>query len=1048
MGRGVVVKDWQKEEIPAMRKFPAMVRLLRAWVVAPVRAWLEGGHALRWHRSRFGRSERLFAPVKRNPRRLLIGLLSVLALAGLAVALSLTPTVQTLVAQAMLARQPGLRSSLGSVSASFGEAEVDDLRLQYDGAVLVAPLLTAKMPVTPAVLHRDIRIQSLVAKGWTLDLSRREQLRNAAAADVAAGGAATEKLELVQALGAIMGLWALPAGISVEEIELDGHILLPGSADLPPVRLHIVAKGGGLAVGQECALDVTADAVLRGTTLPVDGAAFRGRMAIRFDAAGRMARVGLKGDMQAEGRATRLPSLVLDLAAEPGVDGVACTLVVARNARPLANVGAHFPTTDGPVCGTWKIDFVSEDLAPFLGRRAAPTIAAAGEGTFAATGGISRVQAAGRLHTVAGRLGALKPGLECLGEVTLDTGFDLTRAGDTVQVDRLSVAVAGASPVGTVRALQPFRVGIGTGVFEASDPHADWFECEIAGLPREWLADRLPGWTFGYGALSGSFVMRAAEGGVALRSTEPLEARDVSVVRGSRALGEKLGLTLTWEAEAGTAGWQVRCAPLVVGSAGRQLGTWEGTLAQPAGAGGAVTVAGKWSVDLETLATVPAVDGIRFEEGGNATGELTASFGDIVVFSGSANAVGRDPSRTFGATLQGRINPGGAGRISGPVRFSVGKDTVELGVDTMLSGQSGMPMDVELTGESVALEQVRALVAPAMAARAIFSDGAVGHDPAAPFWGGWLGRVRFSFAHLKVGDQPLDNASGVLEIERDCLRLRSGRGDLGPKRPALLEGSIVFDRNASAPYRLSATGSTDKLEAAKLFPPLETGGDPVISGRFALAATLTGSGSDWADLIAHTQQEYRLTSPAGIVRFLKTDLGGVNPEAESAVANALSGSVSGVGRLFSVDKRRSSGDRSLTKTAQAVLNFSYDVAELGYSQARVTAIRDADGTWRLTDIAMTTPDMVLTGSGRLGAAPGLALEEQPLEAEVQIGLRGPLAARLVETGLLSARKDGEGYTALCSPVRFGGTTKRLDGKGWHDLLFDAARTPPPEKKDR
>ena len=970
-----------------------------------------------------------------------------LALAGLAVALSLTPTVQTLVAQSMLARQPGLRSSLGSVSASFGEAEVDDLRLQYDGTVLVAPLLTAKMPVTSAVLHRDIRIQRLVAKGWTLDLSRREQLRNAAAADVAAGGAAAEKLELVRSLGAILGLWALPAGISVEEIELDGHVLLPASGDLPPVRLHIVAKGGALAVGRECALEVTADAVLRGTTLPVDGAAFRGRMAMLFDAEGRLARVGLKGDMQAEGRATRLPSLALDLAAEQRADGVACTLAVAQNTRPLASVSAQFPGAGGPVRGTWKIDFVSEDLAPFLGRRAAPTVAAAGEGTFAATSGISHVQVAGTLNVVAAHLGVLKPELERLGAVTLDAGFDLTRDGDTVQVDRLSVAVAGASPVGTVRALQPFRIGIGTGVFEPSDPRADWFEGAITNLPREWLADRLPGWTFEYGALSGSLVLRAAAGGVALRSTESLEARDVSVIRGNCAFGEKLDLSLTWEAEVGTDGWQVRCAPLVVGRAGRRFGTWDGTVAQPGGAGGAIAVTGKWNLDAEVLDSVPVLAGIRLEEGGNATGDLSASFGSIITFAGNVNAVGRDQSHTLSATVQGRINPGGAGRISGPVRLSVGTDTVELGVDALLSGQPGRPVDVELTGESVALEQVRALVAPVMAARTLFSDGAVGRE-LEPFWGDWLGRVRFSFAHLRVGDQALDKASGVLELEHDCLRLRSGRGDLGPKRQVLLEGTIAFDRAASVPYRLSATGSADKLEAAKLFPPLETGGDPVLSGRFALAATLTGSGNDWADLIAHTQQEYRLTSQTGIVRFLKTNLGGVNPEAESAVANALSGTASGVGRLFSVDKRRSSGDRALTKNARAVLNVSYDVAELGYSQARVTAVREADRTWRLTDIAVTTRDLVLTGTGRLGAVPDLPLEEQPLEAELQVGLRGPLAARLADTGLLSARKDGEGYTLLVSPVRFGGTTKRLDVKGWHDLLFDAACATPTDNKDR
>ncbi len=968
-----------------------------------------------------------------------------LALAGLAVALSLTPTVQTLVAQSILARQPGLRSSLGSVSASFGEADVDDLRLQYDGAVLVVPSLTARMPVTPAVLRRDVRIQSLVAKGWTLDLSRREQLRKAAMSDVVADGAAAEKRELVRPLGAILGLWALPAGISVEEIELDGHVLLPASADLPPVRLHIVAKGGGLAVGRECALEVTADAVLRGTTLPVDGAAFRGRLAIHFDAEGRLARIGLKGDMQAEGRAVQLPPLATELAAERTPDGVACTLAVARNARPLASVCAQFPRAEGPVRGTWKVDAATTDLALFLGRRSLPTFAAVGEGTFAARGGISHVQVTGTSNVVAAHLGVLKPELERLGEVTLDTGFDLTRDGDVVRVDRLSVAVAGARPVGTVRALQPFRVDIGTGALEPSDPRADWVECTLAGLPREWVAGRLSGWGVVYGALTGAFVLRAGDGWVALRSSLPLVLHDVSVLREKRLFGEKLDLSLTWQAEVGSDGWQLRCAPLVVGSAGRQLATWDGTVAQPNGAGGALSVTGKWSVALESLVSLPALAGIRFEEDGNATGDFSASFGSIVTFAGSVNAVGRDPSRTLSATVQGRINPGGAGRISGPVRLAIGTDTVELGVDALLSGQPGMPADVELTGESVALEQLRVLVAPAMAARALFLDGAVGREPV-PFWGDWLGRVRFSFAHLRVGDQALDNASGVLELERDCLRLRSGRGDLGPKRPVALEGSIAFDRTASAPYRLSATGSTDKLEATKLFPPLEAGAEPVVSGRFALAATVTGSGSDWADLIAHTREEYRLTSSSGIVRFLKTDLGGVNPERESAVANALSGSVSGVGRLFSVDKRRSSGDRSLPKTAQLVLNFSYDVAELGYSQARVTAVREADRTWRLTDIAVTTPDLILTGTGRLGAVPDLPLEEQPLEADLQVGLRGPLAARLAETGLLSARKDGEGYILLVSPVRFGGTMKRLDGKGWHDLLFDAARAAQSEKK--
>ena len=1055
------MRDWRNAEISAMRKFPTMMRLLRASVAVPVRAWLGGGLALRWHRGRFGLSERPIAPVKKNLRRVLLGLSLVFALAGLVVALSLTPAVQTQVARSVLARQPGLRSSLESVSASFGKAEVSDLRLQYDGAVLIVPSLTASLPVSPAVLYRDVRIRSLVVKGWTLDLSRRDQLRRveetARVADTggptrAVPDRATASQRAEEIFRDLLNRWTLPAGVSIEALELDGTVLVPAGADMPAVRVHVVAKGGALAAGRECVFDVTAEAGLKGTTLPADAAALGGRVTAQFDAAGQLARIGLKSEVQAEGRAVPFPRYSVDLAAVRAADDVACTLAVAREGRTFARMSARFPTTAGPVRGEWQVDASAADVAPFLGRGTQPISAAAGEGTFAADDGILRVQASGDLKATVRHLGALLPALESLGEVTLASGFDLTCSADAVQVDRLRVAINGARPVATVRAAQPFRVKTGSGAIEPADPHADWLECSLTGLPAEWLAGRLPGWTFEYGDLAGAFAVRIADGGVALRSTEPLVAPAVSIRRAGRALAEKLDVSLVWQAEVGDGGWQVRCVPLTIGSAGRRLGSWDGTVAQPGGSGGAISVTGKWDADLDALAAERGISGF---EGRSVAGEFTASFGRGAAFTGSVVIAGLDSAKAITASVQGRIGANGVGTFAGPIRFDGGDEAAELGLEGSLSGRSGAPLDLDLNAAKATLDQLRLLVAPAMAARSFLltwtggdSAAGTGAESVAPFWGDWLGRVRFSFANLKIGDKSIDNASGVLEIERDCLRLRNGRGDLAPKRPVQLEGTVAFERAASVPYRLNATGRTDKLEAAKLFPAPEPGAESVVSGRFALAAMFTGIGSGWDDLLAHAQQEYRLTSTTGIVRFLKTNLGGVNPETGSAVGDAMSGAATAVGRLFSVDKKRGSGDRSLTKNAQAVLGFSYDVAELGYSQARVTAIRAADGTWRLADIAMTSPDLVLAGTGRIAAAPGLPLEEQPLETELQIGLRGPLAARLAETGLLSERKDGEGYTALVSPVRFGGTMKQLDGRQWHDLLFDAARTTPPEKQER
>jgi hypothetical protein len=68
--------------------------------------------------------------------------------------------------------------------------------------------------------------------------------------------------------------------------------------------------------------------------------------------------------------------------------------------------------------------------------------------------------------------------------------------------------------------------------------------------------------------------------------------------------------------------------------------------------------------------------------------------------------------------------------------------------------------------------------------------------------------------------------------------------------------------------------------------------------------------------------------------------------------------------------------------------------------------------------------------------------------ELQLGVRGKLAPLLATAGLLSARKDEQGYTLLNQPIRLGGTMQHIDETQWHDLLAKAAAPKPDEgKKD-
>ena len=997
--------------------------------------------------------------MKKLLRRLLLGLLLAMVLAGIAVALLFSSPVQTMLARSALARQPALRASLESLSASFGRAEITNLRLKSGNAVLSLPTVEASLPVTDAFLHRKFQVRTLVAKGWTLDLSRCASLerRDGTTADAATPAVAGPVVAqwTTQIFGAILGHWALPGDTAFAKVELDGHVLLPGGTDLPPVQVHVVLEGANIVAGRESVFTVAADADLVQSDLPLNTAALRGRVVVAFDSAGVLERIGMQAEVGADGRGARkLSPVTVDVAAATAADGGTCSLALRRDARTFVNLRARFLAASGRFEGEWEADLQSAVLAPYLRRPLPSAVAAAGKGSFAAAADLSVLQVAGDLNAAVERPGDWVRSLEHSGAVTLTAGFNLTRTGAAVQFERLQVALAGAHPVATARTLQPFRIDAATGEVQPANPRADWLEGALPGLPLGWLASGASGWGLDGGDLTGGFVVRAVAGGFAVRSAGPLSVRGASILRSGRPLARNLDVSLEGQAERGPDGWQVRCTALTLGRAGRSFVAANGTASLPAITDEPVVLGGKWESSLAMSAAEDGTVGVRGGAGRTATGEFSVNLGDVTTFSGKLEATGHDPELALTASVQGRLSAGGSGTFFAPVRLALGtKEVSELGVGCTLTGEAGSPLYLDLTGAQVTWEHLGFLAARWPALRSLLLDER-GADIAAPppgaprsFWGDWTGRVKFAFDELTVAGRTFTKPSGYLEGEHEKVQLRNGRGEWAPRKRVQLEGAITFDGTAAVPYHLTATGSAEKLDVASLFPPVASGEDPVMTGHFDLAATFTCAGNSWSELLAHAQEEYRLTSSTGIIRFLKTNLAGINPEKQSRVSDAMINSATSVSHLLGVKgDKLNSGQRNPAKNAEAVLQFSYRVAELGFSQAAVTAIRGADRTLRLTELSLTTGDLQLTGSGRLGAVADRPLAEQALDVELQVGVRGSLAALLADTGLLSAQKDAAGYTLFGQPVRFGGTPECIDGTQWHDLLFDAARKPASDKK--
>ena len=999
-----------------------------------------------------------------------------IAIVALLVAVAFTPVVQTWFVERALAGHSGLQATVGSVSAGLSAVHVEDLRLEFDGAVLTLPALETGLPLKTALWDRKVLVGSLVAKGWTLDLTRRpagakEAVRRPNSTTLAGDGTApahpvaAPTQQVASTFRGILRAWALPCDVSLNGVDLEGDVLIATPSGKDPARFHVILKGGGLAAGHagDFAFDVTG--TVADSKVPLNTVAVHGRLVVGMESPRTFNHIEFKGSLSsADGTLPEDLGLSAGVAATGRASEESYTLDLSRGSRHLATVSANFSNEARQFAGNWKLDLRDSDWARFYPGRSLPTIAANGEGNFDTDPAFARAHATGSLNIAASHLGFFAPPLDNLGAVTVGAGFDLAYAGQSIRVDRLTVSLASTHPVAIAKSVQVFTFDEKTGELKMADPRAAWIEGSLQGFPLAWLAGLVDGLTFAGGDATGNFAVTTANGEFAVRSKTPLVATGVTVQRGSRVIGQGLDLSLSLLADHTSHGWTVQAAPLAVGSAGQRIATIEAKASPLADAGRRTAIAGAWSADLEVLAAHPAIPGIGSIKGRSASGDFSASVGRSTDVKGTINVIGHDPSHSLTASVRAFVDPYGGIEFHVPVRIVIGSNASDFSADgTWINDKAGRRVDAELTAVKATLEHLGPIAAAFSFAGA--SPTAAKVRDQHPFWGDLVGQVKCDFYQLRVGDHDLNEVAGKFDIDHASLRLQGGRGAVAAQIPAkgdrsrsrptkeaprslvTAEGWISFDATAEFPYRVKATATIDAVDATRLFPAPQPERDPLVEGRFSVADTFTSNGINLQDLIGRRQEEFRLTSNSGIIRLLKTSVAESIPEAPSHVSDALVNVGSVVGSLIGLRPNSiGSGKNPVSKAAEAVLNFTYQIAEIGYDQITVTAIRGADRTIRLSEITMNAPNERLTGSGEIGYVEGRSIRAQPLSVDVRFGASGKIAEFLSTAGLLSAEKDDQGFKMIHQPIHFGGTLEHIDESQWHDLLVKAATQTPDRGK--
>ena len=992
------------------------------------------------------------------------------ALVAVLVAALFTSPLQTWIAQTVLNQQPGLQSSVGEVSVGLGRVKLADLHLQLNGAVLNLPSLEASLPLYRDAREQRLVVRSLVAKGWTLDLSGLPESSEVPSppppattgSESPVPRSAAEQVA-VQKVGeifrGILGGWKSPCDLAVDGVELEGDVICNVSLERPPVRVHVRLTGGGLASGREgtFALDAAAEALWPG----IDSAAAHGRIVVGMSSPRALNRAEIIADLSAQGGL--FPGgLAVSLAASASHAGgeTSFRLDLSRGGQRLVSGQARIPAADH-VDGTWKVDLSEADLAPVAAQLPLPVTAMAGAGRFETDGAFKRVHVVGQMALATNHLETLAPPLVHWGAVTLVTRFDLTGQGHVIRVEGLDATVTGVRRVAVVRALRGFDYDTGTGQVQVADVPADWLEVSVEALPLDWLAGLTGKFQLTGGAATGEFILRAEKKGFILRATSPLTATDITVKRSGRILGNGLDASLALRAETGPDGWRLKGEPLTFSSGGRRLATFTGMASRSAGEEKPVAMSGTWTADLEVLASQPALAGIGGTLGRSATGEFSASVGYGTKIDGKMSVLGHDPGHSLTATAHADVATGGSVTFQVPFTLTFGKNASEFTAEGNWSGSEGGARIIgRLAGEDVDLEHLRLLAAPWAAVFGVPRNliSAAGEKPESParditpdrkpFWMGWSGEVTLAFNHLRSGKSVWHDVGGTFDFDDASIELKRGWFGLPSHSPTEVEASLTFDAAAGMPYHLKAAATLKDVDVAPYLGAKPAGQEPVLEGHFTIAAEVTGNGRTLDDLVQRTQEKYQLTSANGIIRLLKTSVGDAFSEDAPTATAEVAGTVgSWVGWLAGVKKDRvGAGEKKVNPTTEAVLNLTSQVAEIGYDQLSVTATRGSDHTIHLEAIDLIAPDERLTGSGRISAGMGEPVGARPLQLELRLGVRGDIAGLFSQGGLLAAGKDDQGYRPLVRALHFGGTLQQCDTTDWHDLLAKAATAPTSGRK--
>ncbi|MDR1284057.1 MAG: hypothetical protein LBK99_25065 [Opitutaceae bacterium] len=1002
-------------------------------------------------------------------RKLVLFFLLPPVLVALVIALAFVPAVQTAVARRVLASQSGMTASVERVAAGLSGVRVTGLRIGLPGVLVEVPSVELEVPLIDAARSR-VEVRRLVANGWSASFS--PVVLAAAGADGQVSARARAK-----PFDGLFSLLGLPVDLSVGSIECAGRVTVitapgagAGSATKPLVA-DVALAGGNFSAGQTGKL--TLSVVAEGVDVP-----------------GGAEKISFEGVLEARMPTARgFDSFLCNLAAQAGQESamVKVAALAAAAGKPEAYsfsletrgstrvlVGARREPAAQVFEGDWLLDLGDADLAPYVAGVVLPKFAASGSGSFSYGFASGNATGSGRL-LVRGNLADFVPEMPRT-DVVVATEFDAALGGGVVRVEKFSASVSSGLPLVSVRAVQPFAVDLARGVVTAGDVSADLVRVDLAGVPLALVEPFLSnlnsisisgagsGFRVRGDPVRGAWVARLQGDSARVVTIDPLTVNLTEVSLDGRRVAAGLALSVDDLAASYSAGgWSASIGMITLRAAGAEAAQFTAGARQAGATGAPVTFEAGGTVHPAALASQPLLAALEGVTAGMATfsargtlsaaGELAArvslALDDLRTRAAPAAlpalALDADVSRTAA----------GAFTVSAPLTLrnaAAGNRASDLTLKTTLTpAPAGNALDVraQITSNLFYIEDAQAFVALAPADISATSPSAAlpaspappppatATPAAGPLWAGLTGEVTLALKRVVYsGELEIADVGGAIRFTPEALKIEAIKAFFSADSDLKLNGALTFDANRREAYALAADFVLNNFATAPWLLAFNPGQPAVLDTRLNVASKLTGAAPSPAGLVEGVWGDFSIASVGGgICRALSGDLADqVNKTGNiaSTAVSILSGVLGGKGGKAA--KAAETAQEVVTALRQIAASFE----EIKFDRFSLVASRDDNLNVVLRDVSLVSPELRLSGGGRLAFAEGVPLVRQALTLDVNLAGRGRLASWLDSAHLLGGAPDGEGYSPFFTPVVLGGSLEKVDSSALTRAIISKA----------